>query len=134
MKMPHGANGFQCKPRIRIVKGKTIALGPGKVDLLEAVDRVGSISQAARLMKLSYRRAWDMIHMINQNFKTPLVARVAGGKGGGGAYLTEEGKSVVCLYRKMELGALVSMQKEWVDLQKLLRDPDSEDSDSNETK
>ncbi len=122
-------SGFQCKPRIRIVMGKTVALGPGKVDLLEAVDRVGSISQAARLMKLSYRRAWDMVHMMNQNFRTPLVARVAGGKGGGGAHLTEEGRSAVCLYRKMEQDALVAIEDEWNDLQRLLKDPDSQQCD-----
>jgi len=121
-------SSFECKPRIRIVKGETIALGPGKVDLLEAVERAGSISQAARLMNLSYRRAWDMVHMMNRNFKSPLVSGAAGGKGGGGAQLTEEGKSAVCLYRKMEKKALETIEKEWRDLQKLLNDAEFEQS------
>ncbi len=61
-----------------------IALGPGKVDLLESIDKAGSISEAARQGHISYRRAWDMVDAMNQCFKKPLVESVTGGKGGGG--------------------------------------------------
>ena len=71
-------------PTLRILLGAAIALGPGKVALLEAVDRTGSISGAAREMGMSYRRAWKLIEAMNSDFKSPLVATNAGGSGGGG--------------------------------------------------
>ena len=79
-----------------------IALGPGKVDLLESIDKAGSISEAARQGHISYRRAWDMVDAMNQCFKKPLVESVTGGKGGGGAALTPLGKKVIEIYRDME--------------------------------
>ena len=55
------------------MSGDQIALGPGKVDLLESIDKVGSISEAARQNNISYRRAWDMVNTMNQCFRKPLV-------------------------------------------------------------
>ena len=82
------AKDLQCRSRYRIMSGDLIALGPGKVDLLESIDQEGSISQAARQSHLSYRRAWDMVDTMNRCFKKPLVISATGGKGGGGAELT----------------------------------------------
>jgi molybdate transport system regulatory protein len=82
--------------------GSLIALGPGKVDLLESIEREGSISQAARERHLSYRRAWNMVDTMNQCFKEPLVVSITGGRGGGGAILTDAGEKIIQLYRKME--------------------------------
>jgi molybdate transport system regulatory protein len=113
-------NSVQCKSRLRILSGDLIALGPGKVDLLESIDREGSISQAARESKLSYRRAWNMVDTMNQCFKEPLVASTTGGKGGGGAKLTPTGKKAIKLYRKMEDKANNAILPEWETLQKLL--------------
>ena len=88
-----------CRPRFRIRTGKEIALGPGKVDLLEAIDRAGSISGAARDLGLSYRRAWDLVDTMNRCFRQPLVKRSQGGKGGGGTRLTELGRRTIADYR-----------------------------------
>ncbi len=101
--------------------GEAIALGPGKVDLLEAIDQGGSISQAARQKHLSYRRAWDMVDTINRCFKKPLVESATGGKGGGGAQLTPLGKKVVMIYRKMENTASKATATEWNSLKKYLK-------------
>ncbi len=101
--------------------GDLIALGPGKVDLLESIGREGSISKAARERHLSYRRAWNMVDTMNQCFKEPLVISVTGGKGGGGAQLTPAGEKVIQLYRKMEKKADTASRNEWKALQKLLR-------------
>ena len=109
-----------CRPRIRIKAGKDIALGPGKVDLLEAIETAGSISAAARELGLSYRRAWDLVDTMNHCFKHPLVARVKGGKGGGGAQLTDEGRDILKLYRTMETKALKAIGPEWKTVQKSL--------------
>ena len=94
-------SSIHCRSRFRILSGDLIALGPGKVDLLESIGREGSISQAARERHLSYRRAWNMVDTMNQCFNEPLVVSVTGGKGGGGAKLTPTGKKVIQLYRKM---------------------------------
>ncbi len=110
-----------CRPRIRIKAGKDIALGPGKVDLLEAIERTGSISAGARELGLSYRRAWDLVDTMNRCFKHPLVARVKGGKGGGGAQLTAEGQDVLNLYRAMEVKALKAIEPEWKTVQKSIK-------------
>ena len=100
--------------------GDLIALGPGKVDLLESIGREGSISQAARERHLSYRRAWNMVDTMNQCFKEPLVVSITGGKGGGGAKLTSTGEKVILLYRKMEKKASDATRNESKALQKLL--------------
>jgi molybdate transport system regulatory protein len=109
-----------CKSRLRILSGALIALGPGKVDLLESIKQEGSISQAARERHLSYRRAWNMVDTMNQCFKDPLVTSVTGGKGGGGAKLTIAGEKVIQLYREMENKADTAILKEWKTLEKLL--------------
>lgn len=109
-----------CRPRFRIMAGKEIALGPGKVDLLEAIIDTGSISAAAREIGLSYRRAWAMVHTMNACFKEPLVESSKGGKGGGGAKVTPTGKSVAALYRSMESKTRKSTQAEWKSIQKFL--------------
>lgn len=102
------------------MSGDLIALGPGKVDLLESIGREGSISQAARERHLSYRRAWNMVDTMNQCFKEPLVISVTGGKGGGGAQLTATGEKVIQLYRKMEKKADTASQAEAQALKKFL--------------
>ena len=84
----------RCLPRIRIVYDCQIALGPGKVDLLEEIERSGSISQAARELGLSYRRAWTLVDTMNKSFKSYLVQGSAGGGKGGGSHLTPLGKKI----------------------------------------
>ena len=113
-------SSVRCRSRFRILSGDLIALGPGKVDLLESIGREGSISKAARESRLSYRRAWDMVNTMNQCFKEPLVASITGGKGGGGAKLTPAGEKVIQLYRKMEKKADTATQTEWKTLRKLI--------------
>jgi molybdate transport system regulatory protein len=79
---------------------KAIAMGPGKADLLQAIEETGSISAAARRMKMSYRRAWLLVDTMNQCFYGPLVETATGGNHGGGARITELGKEVLRRYRK----------------------------------
>lgn len=111
-------------PRIRVIARDQIALGPGKVDLLEEIDRSGSISKAARELGLSYRRAWTLVNTMNNSFKSSLVEGSAGGKNGGGAYLTPLGKKMVKTYRKMELKSEAAMQSDWKVIQCSLKSPD----------
>src|SRR3977135_1703553 len=73
---------------VRIDFGSERALGPGKIRLLEAVGRTGSISQAGRALDMSYRRAWLLVDDMNQCFREPVVTTQSGGAQGGGAELT----------------------------------------------
>lgn len=77
-------------------------IGPGKMLLLDGIERHGSISAAARTLNMSYARAWRLIETMNRRFRHPLVAKAPGGHGGGGAHLTEAGRTVLELYRSME--------------------------------
>ncbi len=91
---------------IRIDFDREGRLGPGKVMLLERIAQEGSISAAGRSMKMSYKRAWELVAEINDNFAQPLVAAKTGGKSGGGAALTERGEELVRHYRAIERKAL----------------------------
>ncbi len=74
-------------------------LGGDRIGLLEAIDRFGSISRAAREVGISYKTAWDAVDAVNNAADKPLVRRTSGGTGGGGTVLTDEGKETVRLYR-----------------------------------
>ena len=91
--------------RLRIRRGDDIAVGPGKIDLLEAIDATGSITAAARSLGMSYRRAWLLIDTMNRCFRDPVVEAEAGGKRGGGARLTRLGAEVIRRYRRIERSA-----------------------------
>jgi molybdate transport system regulatory protein len=81
------------------------AIGPGKVKLLEMIDKHGSISEAGRQMGMSYRRAWLLVDSLNRSFNVPVIASQKGGQHGGGAVLTEFGHTVVQHYRAIESAA-----------------------------
>lgn len=110
------------RPRLRIVAGKNIAFGPGKADLLEALEKTGSITKAAAQLGMSYMRAWTLIRTMNQSFHEPLVDAVRGGtRGGGGARLTGMGRKVLAFYRRMDDQCVKAIQPDWRKLQELLR-------------
>ena len=88
--------------RLRIVLEPDIAIGPGKADLLERLAETGSIAAAGRAMGMSYKRAWLLVESMNGCFQQPLVEARRGGAGRGGAVLTETGREVLALYRRME--------------------------------
>lgn len=77
--------------------------GPGKARLLEAIDATGSISEAARTMAMSYRRAWLLVDSTNKLFGRPVVAAAQGGKQGGGASLTPFGRELIDEWRELRL-------------------------------
>ena len=109
------------KTRIRVLFGSAFAIGPGKADLLQAIEQTGSISAAARSMEMSYRRAWLLIDTMNQCFREPVVDTATGGKGGGGARITSSGLTVLRRYREMEAAAAASVARHMADFSRLLR-------------
>lgn len=89
------------KLKIQIMCGDEIAIGPGKADLLDAIDRTGSISAAARDIGMSYRRSWMLVDTMNRCFAPPLVETRAGGGKGAGAHLTDAGHKALAAYRAL---------------------------------
>lgn len=110
-------------PKIRILVGAVVAIGPGKADLLQAIGRGGSISAAARSMGMSYRRAWLLVEAMNKAFRSPLVQTLTGGDGGGGARLTNLGEEVLRRYRAMEDRAARAVAADLGIFSRLLRRP-----------
>ena len=88
--------------RLRIYRDAVVAIGPGKVELLEAIEATGSISAAARQLKMSYRRAWMLVEELNTALAAPAVETSTGGAQGGGARLTAVGASIGRRYRAIE--------------------------------
>ena len=92
--------------RLRIDFGATSSLGPGKIVLLEQIARTGSLSQAARELGMSYRRAWQLFDDLNHSFNEPVARASVGGAGGGGVQLTAFGAALIGAYREVEHAAL----------------------------
>jgi len=88
--------------RFRIDFARHASLGPGKVRLLEAIRDSGSLSQAARNMGMSYRRAWLLVESLKRSFREPVTVASAGGKDGGGMMVTEFGDALIKSYRDLE--------------------------------
>lgn len=98
---------MQMKPHAIIVRprvyiGESIAIGPGKIDLLRAIGETRSISGAARALDMPYKKAWLLVSSLNDGFGKPLVEAAKGGKGGGGAVLTPLGISLLERYAQLE--------------------------------
>src|SRR5262245_52029754 len=92
--------------RLRIDFDSGRALGPGKVGLLEAVRRTGSLTAAAADCGMSYKRAWVLLRSVNELFGAPLAEMAKGGRGGGGgATVTALGREVIEAYRRAERNA-----------------------------
>lgn len=91
--------------KLQIACGDALALGPGKADLLDAIEAHGSISAAGRALGMSYRRAWMLVDEMNRCFDPPLVDTLRGGGLERGARITPTGTEVLAAYREMELAA-----------------------------
>lgn len=115
-------NAPEPRLRIRIVFGEDEMIGPGKADLLERIERCGSIAAAGREMGMSYKRAWELIGVLNAMFRAPLVDSTRGGPGGGGAVLTDLGREVLEQYRAFETEAATHGAGRLEALRGLLRD------------
>ena len=89
--------------RFRIDFGSENGVGPGKIALLEQIERCGSLSQAARKLNMSYRRAWQLLESLNSSFVEPVALTSKGGRGGGGAKLTLLGERLIHVYRAFDV-------------------------------
>jgi molybdate transport system regulatory protein len=109
------------RPRIRVLHGGEIAMGPGKAELLTRIAETGSLSEAARRMKMSYMKAWLLVQVMNRSYRKPLVQAERGGTRGGRARLTSYGRRVLDCYREMEQRSLTAMEEPWKKIRGMLK-------------
>lgn len=107
--------------RMRVMWNDVIAIGPGKISLLEAVRDQGSITAAAKSLGMSYRRAWLLLDQINSALKKPATVSQHGGSSGGVSKLTDVGEEVIRLYRLIEKKAAQANECELNQLTHLLK-------------
>ena len=93
-------SGIVVKSKVWLEKDGKLLMGWGRATLLERIDQLGSISAAARSMKLAYRNAWLWVEAMNRLATHPLVEKSAGGSRGGYARLTEEGRKIIKEYKE----------------------------------
>lgn len=97
--------------RLRVDFGATASVGPGKIALLEHIERTQSLSRAARELGMSYRRAWQLMSDLNRSFSKAVATASTGGAGGGGATLTAFGRNLIKAYRGLERQATATARR-----------------------
>jgi molybdate transport system regulatory protein len=100
--MESGIKPFELECSVWVHKDDHRFLGGDRINLLEKIDELGSITQAAKAAGISYKTAWDTVNLINNMAEKPLVDRLTGGKGGGGTSLTAEGKKVIAQFNTIQ--------------------------------
>lgn len=87
-------------------------VGYGRIVLLERIREYGSITKAARSMDMSYRHAWELVDSMNRQAVRPFVEAVTGGRGGGGARLTDDGEAAIRLFWKFYADLQIFLKRE----------------------
>ncbi|MBV6484037.1 MAG: hypothetical protein KFKLKKLM_00504 [Flavobacteriales bacterium] len=103
---------YKIKSRIWIEGTNGTYLAEGRITLLKEIMITGSISSAAKKMKMSYKKAWEIIDGMNKEAKNPVVIRVSGGKGGGGTQVTDEGIKMIKLFESLNKKCQQYLDKE----------------------
>lgn len=93
---------YQIKSRIWLERNGIVLLGEGRVRLLEAIDKYGSLSKAAQSMNMSYKRAWNLVEAMNRASDKLLVASVKGGSGGGSSALTSYARELLEQFQNLQ--------------------------------
>ncbi|PQV50394.1 molybdate transport system regulatory protein [Jejuia pallidilutea] len=103
---------YKIKSRIWIESNGNVLLGEGRVHLLKAIQETGSLSKAAKSLNLSYKKAWHLLDSVNKSAKKPVTINSIGGKGGGGAELTDYGKSLIIAFDEINKNCWDFLDKE----------------------
>lgn len=114
-------NPAATKLHLRVTLAPGVAFGPGKADLLAGIRETGSIAAAGRAMRMSYKRAWQLVEELNGSFRGPLVEASKGGSGGGGARLTRIGEDVLARYTRLYEAASKAAATDLAALRRYLR-------------
>lgn len=113
--------GARIKIQARLMLDDEIAFGPGKADLLAAIEATGSISAAGKHLGMSYRRAWLLVDTMNRCFNQSLVETATGGTHGGGARLTPLGADILARYQQLQHDIHAVGEKHFPEFKSLLR-------------
>jgi molybdate transport system regulatory protein len=116
--------------QLRLVADKEIVIGPGKIELLEAIGRHGSIAAACREMALSYKKAWQLLDTMNRHLAAPVIDTVTGGTQRGGATLTDHGHALIEEYHRLMADLACNRHAEAL-LNRLSPRPPIEDNDAD---
>ena len=106
-KLPYRINGS-----LWIECGSVRFFGPGPAELLERIDKTGSLRQAAKQMKMSYRKAWQIVSAVNARMAKPVVILHSGGQSGGGSSLTPEAKKMLVYHAALRKRFASFLEKE----------------------
>ena len=93
---------FEVGGELWLQKGGEVFMIAETVELLGLVEKLGSISQAAKAMNISYQKAWTLIDVANRNARLPLIKRKRGGNSGGGAEITTEGRKMIAEFNALQ--------------------------------
>lgn len=110
---------YKIKSRIWIESNNNVLLGEGRVHLLKAIQETGSLSKAAKSLKISYKKAWQLIDSVNKSAKEPVTINSIGGKGGGGAELTSYGKSLINVFDEINKNCWAFLDNELKKIEKI---------------
>jgi len=103
---------YKIKSRIWIESENNVILGEGRVQLLKAINETGSLSKAARLLDISYKKAWGLINSVNNAAKKPVTINSVGGKGGGGTELTNYGKTLINMFDEVNKNCWIFLDEQ----------------------
>jgi len=101
-KLPGEPYSEKIRARFWITGEKSGYVGIGRIELLQKIDELGSMNQAAKSMGMSYKKAWKLIQELNDMYDQPLIEKAIGGKAGGGSHLTPRGKKLIADFKKVE--------------------------------
>lgn len=110
---------YKIKSRIWIESDEHVLLGKGRVQLLKAIEETGSLSKAAKSINISYKKAWGLLDSINKSAKKPVTINTIGGKGGGGAELTDYGKSLILAFDEINQNCWAFLDKQLEKIEQL---------------
>ena len=105
-------SGFKISGTIRLEAGGERFFGPGPLELLERIAETGSISGAAKQMKMSYKKAWGIVHNLNSHSKQPIVFAQTGGEKGGGSIITTDAWKLIEYYRSVRKRFILFLERE----------------------
>lgn len=110
---------YKIKSRIWIETDDRVLLGEGRVRLLKAIEKTGSLSKAAKTLQMSYKKAWHLIDSVNKSAKKPITISTIGGKGGGGAQLTPYGKSLIKAFENINKNCWSFLNEQLININNL---------------
>ena len=110
------------KFRLRVIREDEAAFGPGKAQVLESLLATASLNRTASEMKMSYVKALELVHAMNEHFRAPLVVLSRGGRTGGGTQVTDAGRKVLAEYRAMCAASEAAALPAWRRLRRWVKD------------